>query len=163
MYNNFDTKAEIFSQNSHVNLLDKLGTHQQQTDDNTNNNQENMQNMNAMQADENQRMYTTLLQNQVLGVKNPHLIQGGYLNDEFMDSVGSIEKSIPLTLAPPSSYNVLKFAQPQSVVRQPLSQQKAFSISPFGGFEEDDLLSAPYKQQRKIPKVPFKVLDAPAL
>jgi cell division cycle 20-like protein 1 (cofactor of APC complex) len=41
-----------------------------------------------------------------------------------------------------------------------LSSQK---ISPFSGFEEEDLLTAPYKQPRSIPKVPFKVLDAPAL
>jgi cell division cycle 20-like protein 1 (cofactor of APC complex) len=39
----------------------------------------------------------------------------------------------------------------------------AFSIAPFAGFEEEQLLTAPYKQQRKIAKVPFKVLDAPAL
>jgi len=107
-------------------------------------------------------MYTTLLQNQVLGIQNPHLIQGGYLNDEYMDTQGTIEKSIPLQLAPPSSYNVLRFSpvkvKPES--RDPLS---AFSAQPFGGFEEDHLLTAPYKQQRNIPKVPFKVLDAPAL
>jgi cell division cycle 20-like protein 1 (cofactor of APC complex) len=110
----------------------------------------------GIQGDENQKMYTTLLQNQVLGIKNPHLIQGGSLNDEFMDNQGTIEKSIPLSLAPPSSYNVLKF-------NQHLSRPSAYSLSPFAGFEEEDLLSAPYKQQRKIPKVPFKVLDAPAL
>ncbi len=38
-----------------------------------------------------------------------------------------------------------------------------YSLSPFAGFDEDQLLTAPYKQQRKISKVPFKVLDAPAL
>ena len=95
-----------------------------------------------MQGDENHRMYTTLLQNQVLGIANPHLIQGGYLNDEFMDSIGSIERSIPLTLAPPSSYNVLRFTKQE---RKPLCST-AFSISPFAGFEEDQLLTAPYKQ-----------------
>ena len=67
-----------------------------------------------------------------------------------------MEKSIPLSLAPPSSYNVLKF-------NHRLSRPSPYSLSPFAGFEEEDLLSAPYKQQRKIPKVPFKVLDAPAL
>jgi hypothetical protein len=88
--------------------MDKMGTHSQLLDDSNN---ENSQSTNlAYQSDENQRMYTTLLQNQVLGIQNPHLIQGGYLNDEFMDSVGSIEKSIPLSLAPPSSYNVLKLS-----------------------------------------------------
>ncbi len=41
--------------------------------------------------------------------------------------------------------------------------QTTFNLQPFAGFEEEDLLTAPYKQQRNIPKVPFKVLDAPAL
>ena len=96
----------------------------------------------------------------MLGIQNPHLIQGGYLNDDFMDSLGSLEKSIPLSLAPPSSYNVLKFNQ-QS--RRRNQHQTAFNVLPFAGFEEEQLLSAPYKQQRKISRVPFKVLDAPAL
>lgn len=87
------------------------------------------------------------------------MIQGGHLNDEIMDSLGSMEKSIPLSLAPPSSYNVLKLSQQE---RSPL-KTSPFSSSPFGGFEEEQLLTAPYKQQRKISKVPFKVLDAPAL
>lgn len=76
-----------------------------------------------------------------------------------MDSIGSIEKSIPLSLAPPSSYNVLRFNQKE---RLPLALSP-YKVSPFAGFEEENLLTAPYKQQRKIPKVPFKVLDAPAL
>ena len=36
-------------------------------------------------------------------------------------------------------------------------------MQPYAGYAEEDLLSAPYKQQRNIAKVPFKVLDAPAL
>lgn len=64
----------------------------------------------AQQCDENQRMYATLLQNQVLGIQNPHLVQGGLLNDDFMDTQGTLERSIPLQLAPPSSYNVLRFS-----------------------------------------------------
>lgn len=67
-----------------------------------------------------------------------------------------MEKSIPLSLAPPSSYNVLKF-------NNTMANRSPFSLAPLAGFQEEDLLSAPYKQQRKIPKVPFKVLDAPAL
>ena len=118
----------------------------------------------GLQSDENMRMYTTLLQNQVLGVQNPHLIQGGFLNDEFMDTIGTVERSIPLSLAPPSSYNVLRFQQFESQrQRDPLGAHSAFNAAPFAGFDEDQLLTAPYKQQRKIPKVPFKVLDAPAL
>lgn len=59
-----------------------------------------------------------------------------------MDSVGSIEKSIPLSLAPPSSYNVLRFNQKE---RQPL-ESSPYKVAPFAGFEEDELLTAPYKQ-----------------
>ena len=100
-----------------------------------------------MQTDENQRMYTTLLQNQVLGVQNPHLIHGGFLNDEFMDSMGNVERSIPLSLAPPSSYNVLRFSNAQQTEqsRYPLGSSKAFNDAPFAGFEEEQLLTAPYK------------------
>lgn len=107
--------------------------------------EENNENNNACggssQHDENQRMYTTLLQNQVLGIQNPHLIQGGNLNDEFMDSCGSLEKSIPLSLAPPSSYNVLQFNKKE---RSPLASNP-YSVAPFAGFEEEQLLTAPYK------------------
>ena len=80
-----------------------------------------------------------------------------------MDSQGILERSIPLSLAPPSSYNVLKFS-PEKTKSQfhPLAQDQ-YSVQPYAGFEEEDLLTAPYKQQRNISKVPFKVLDAPAL
>ena len=53
------------------------------------NNQENsngLANGALSNSDENSRMYATLLQNQVLGIQNPHLIQGGFLNDDYMDS-----------------------------------------------------------------------------
>jgi hypothetical protein len=66
MFNNYDTKSEIFSQNSQINLLDKLGSHTSQIMEE--NNENNMNQSNSMQGDENQRMYTTLLQNQVLGI-----------------------------------------------------------------------------------------------
>ena len=61
-----------------------------------------------------------------------------------MDSVGSIEKSIPLSLAPPSSYNVLRLSsQPlQSLSlqdRNPLNSCSTgpYSLAPFAGFDED--------------------------
>lgn len=99
-----------------------------------------------------------------------------------------MERSIPLTLAPPSSYNVLRFKVKQSTtdeVSSPLTSvsssgasstkskfsstpsskgtSQAFNMGPLAGFDEEQLLTAPYKQQRKIAKVPYKVLDAPAL
>ncbi|TNV71211.1 hypothetical protein FGO68_gene450 [Halteria grandinella] len=112
------------------------------------------------QQDENQRLYNTLLQNQVLGIHNPHLIQGSNLNDDYTDTQGCPEPSIPLQLAPPSSYNILRFSD-QSYTSRGASSN--LCQIPLSGFEEEDLLTAPYRQQRTIPKVPFKVLDAPAL
>ena len=40
---------------------------------------------------------------------------------------------------------------------------KPFNISPMGSASSHFLLASPQKHNRKIPKVPFKVLDAPAL
>ena len=74
--------------------------------------------------------------------------------------MGRLEKSIPLSLAPPSSYNVLKF---RKIDRGASRTNNPYTLPPSAGFDNDELLTAPYKQQRKIPKVPFKVLDAPAL
>lgn len=137
-YSNFDTKSEIFSLSSQTNLMDKLGNSSTLRNEeyfSYGNNQENQGSCSA-QTDENQRMYTTLLQNQVLGVQNPHMIQGGFLNDEYMDSQGMLERSIPLSLAPPSSYNVLRFSNyQQNENTQPLSN--AFAVAPFAGFDED--------------------------
>lgn len=63
-----------------------------------------------------------------------------------MDTQGTLERSIPLQLAPPSSYNVLRFSpEKQAPEREPLTSRGAFGIQPFAGFEEDDLLTAPYK------------------
>jgi hypothetical protein len=59
-----------------------------------------------------------------------------------MDTIGSVERSIPLSLAPPSSYNVLRFS---NVERNPLGHSSAFNVAPFAGFEEEQLLTAPYK------------------
>lgn len=38
----------------------------------------------------------------------------------------------------------------------------AFKISPFTGFDEENVM-IPQKKQREIPKLPYKVLDAPDL
>lgn len=38
----------------------------------------------------------------------------------------------------------------------------AFKTNPISGFDEDQMI-VPKKRSRKIPKIPYKVLDAPAL
>lgn len=42
------------------------------------------------------------------------------------------------------------------------SSKKAFNLNPLCGFDEDSVI-VPKNKHRKIPKIPFKVLDAPAL
>lgn len=58
-------------------------------------------------------MYRTLLQNQVLDIKNPHLIQGSNLNDDLFSKQvnGPLERAYYQQLAPPSAYNVLRFTE----------------------------------------------------
>ena len=46
---------------------------------------------------------------------------------------------------------------------RPTSVVNSFSLTPFGNPSSQQLMSAPQKHRRKIAKVPFKVLDAPAL
>ena len=93
--------------------------------------------------DDNHKLYTALLQSQVLGVENPQLSEGD-------DS--------PVT--PSTKYSVLKLSQSQ---RTPVPLiGGGVSLSPLCGFDPDELL-LPFKSERKIAKVPFKVLDAPAL
>ena len=67
---------------------------------------------------------------------------------DFIDMMPSEQPSRPL--------NVLQF--------KPKNENHAPPQMPFfHNLEEEDILSVPYQQQRKIQKTPFKVLDAPAL
>ena len=92
--------------------------------------------------DDSHKLYTALLQSQVLGVDNP----------QFSDPDDS-------PTAPGNKYSVLKLSQQPSA---PKPARKGVSLSPLCGFDPDEL-NLPFKSERKISKVPFKVLDAPAL
>ncbi len=65
--------------------------------------------------------------------------------------------------------NRLRFQSPRQAYRDTLynsgatSVVNSFSLTPFGTASSQQLMSAPQKHRRKIAKVPFKVLDAPAL
>jgi cell division cycle 20-like protein 1 (cofactor of APC complex) len=58
------------------------------------------------------------------------------------------------------SRNLFRFKAPRQAFTE--DAKKTFSLSPVGTASQR-LLSSPRKAKRKIPKVPFKVLDAPAL
>mmetsp|Transcript_8912 Transcript_8912/g.17581 ORF Transcript_8912/g.17581 Transcript_8912/m.17581 type:complete len:545 (-) Transcript_8912:244-1878(-) len=56
--------------------------------------------------------------------------------------------------------NLFRFKAPRQTA---LDLKKSFSLSPGIGPNSPGLMSSPRKAKRKIPKTPFKVLDAPAL
>lgn len=67
--------------------------------------------------------------------------------------------------------NMLRFQSPRQAYHDgvfeesmgPTSVVNSFSLTPFGSASSQRLMAAPQKRRRKIAKVPFKVLDAPAL
>lgn len=101
-------------------------------------------------SDENSRIYQTLLQSQVLGVENPHLVHGSHLNSAYPQTPDMTHTKDPS--------KVLQFSDDQMA-----DCSRPFDLPAFAGFDEDSLLKAPYTKQREIAKTPFKVLDAPAL
>lgn len=69
--------------------------------------------------------------------------------------MGSSDYSSVGSLSPMRLNNCSENSSP--VIRKP-----AFKINPLCGFDEDSVI-VPKKKQRKIAKIPYKVLDAPAL
>jgi cell division cycle 20-like protein 1 (cofactor of APC complex) len=67
--------------------------------------------------------------------------------------------------------NRLRFQSPRQAYHDniysdalgPTAVVNSFSLTPFGSASSQRLMAAPQKRRRKIAKVPFKVLDAPAL
>ena len=67
--------------------------------------------------------------------------------------------------------NRLRFQSPRQAYQEnifnelsgPTSVVNSFSLTPVGNAASQRLMSAPQKRRRRIAKVPFKVLDAPAL
>jgi cell division cycle 20-like protein 1, cofactor of APC complex len=73
----------------------------------------------------------------------------------------------------PDGFNRLRFHSPRQAFHDtvfhnddilgPTAVVNSFSLVPFGTASSQRLMAAPQKRRRKIAKVPFKVLDAPAL
>lgn len=92
----------------------------------------------------------------MLGIDNPYLLHELAAERENRPHSGGLGGPGP----PSAKYNVLQFKK-ESTRGRCLFQSK-YSLGPVCGFDEDDIL-VPKKRTRKIPKTPFKVLDAPAL
>lgn len=87
-----------------------------------------------------------------VGSRSPGMSEGK--DDKDGASVGSSKYA---TSSP--SRNLFRFKAPRQTA---LDLKRNFSLSPIGAASQN-LLGSPRKTKRKIPKVPFKVLDAPAL
>jgi cell division cycle 20-like protein 1 (cofactor of APC complex) len=87
--------------------------------------------------------------------------------NQFRASGGGNGSSVPFR----DSMNRLRFQSPRQAYHDgvfeesigPTSVVNSFSLTPFGSASSQRLMAAPQKRRRKIAKVPFKVLDAPAL
>eukprot|EP00930_Biecheleria_cincta_P035069 TRINITY_DN24150_c0_g2_i1.p1 TRINITY_DN24150_c0_g2~~TRINITY_DN24150_c0_g2_i1.p1 ORF type:complete len:481 (+),score=52.13 TRINITY_DN24150_c0_g2_i1:85-1527(+) len=91
--------------------------------------------------DETNSAYTQLLQSELLGMR----------------SGGLADKGEEKSFRSPESKNLFRFKASSQ-----FGQDDPFSLSPVP-FRSSHLLNTPRKASRKIPKVPFKVLDAPQL
>jgi len=97
-----------------------------------------------------------LLRSELLGVEaSPNRSASLGSNDESQDSkYSSASKG-----SPSPARNLFRFKAPRQTA---LDLKKSFEFSPLGT-PSQSLFSSPLKTKRKIAKVPFKVLDAPAL
>jgi cell division cycle 20-like protein 1, cofactor of APC complex len=95
---------------------------------------------------DNIKIYQSLLQNQVLGITDSYTIH--HINGE-----SEVFKGYPYK----RRFNVLdvKYSKHEK-------ENSQFELPPSCGFQQENLI-LPLKMDRKISKVPFKVLDAPAL
>jgi len=86
--------------------------------------------------------YNQILQNELLGFTSPSTPQGSFV------SAGQSSTS-------PSTARLFTYSR-----KQPILDDSLFSLSPMG-MRSQAVLSSPKKIPRKIPKLPFRVLEAP--
>jgi cell division cycle 20-like protein 1 (cofactor of APC complex) len=113
-------------------------------------------------------LHNILLRSELLGENiSPHNMSNG--NNRFWGGSGN---SAPPILdgasrlrfqGPRQAFHENVFFNNESNIGHPTSVVNSFSLTPFGSASSQRLMAAPQKRRRKIAKVPFKVLDAPAL
>lgn len=116
-----------------------------------------------------QNLHNVLLRSELLGENiSPYSYTGSsQTQGSSSRQMGSDSSSAPLS----DGMNRLRFQSPRQAYRGniyddamgPTSVVNSFSLTPFGTASSQQLMAAPQKHRRKIAKVPFKVLDAPAL
>jgi cell division cycle 20-like protein 1 (cofactor of APC complex) len=111
-----------------------------------------------------QNLHNVLLRSELLGEN-----MGPYSSAQAMagGQVRSSGTGAPLR----DGVNRLRFQSPRQAYQEnifyqpagPTSVVNSFSLTPVGSAASQRLMAAPQKRKRRIAKVPFKVLDAPAL
>mmetsp|Transcript_4459 Transcript_4459/g.11512 ORF Transcript_4459/g.11512 Transcript_4459/m.11512 type:complete len:842 (+) Transcript_4459:414-2939(+) len=114
-----------------------------------------------------QNLHNVLLRSELLGENvSPYSLAGSQMQGSSRHMGG---ESSPAPLR--DGMNRLRFQSPRQAYRDTIyndstgatSVVNSFSLTPFGTASSQQLMAAPPKNRRKIAKVPFKVLDAPAL
>lgn len=153
-------------------LDDSPASHGKGNNNNNNNNSNN--NGNDSTGKEGFSTYSMLLRSELLGVDDlvnhnsysqQQQQQNGNGNEGEVDkrtkSSSGRSRATPSSSSSPSpARNLFRFKAPRHTALD--LKRSNFSMSPIGTASHG-LLSSPRKAKRKIPKVPFKVLDAPAL
>mmetsp|Transcript_22060 Transcript_22060/g.35499 ORF Transcript_22060/g.35499 Transcript_22060/m.35499 type:complete len:739 (-) Transcript_22060:125-2341(-) len=113
-----------------------------------------------------QSLHNILLRSELLGENISPYSTASQINNSTT-RLGAPGNSPPLR----DGMNRLRFQSPRQAYQEnvfnegtgPTSVVNSFSLTPFGSASSQRLMAAPQKRRRKIAKVPFKVLDAPAL
>jgi cell division cycle 20-like protein 1 (cofactor of APC complex) len=126
-----------------------------------NNSSNNNSNSNDTTSSSTQNLHNVLLRSELLGENiSPY---GTHLSSQQR----MLGTSAPLR----DGMNRLRFQSPRQAYQEnifhegvgPTSVVNSFSLTPVGSAASQRLMAAPQKRRRRIAKVPFKVLDAPAL
>ena len=116
-------------------------------------------------ASSQQNLHTVLLRSELLGENiGPYSTSNHSLSNSQMRSSAT---GGPLR----DGVNHLRFHSPRQAYQENVFHEAAgatsvvnsFSLTPVGSAASQRLMAAPQKRKRRIAKVPFKVLDAPAL
>eukprot|EP01124_Arcella_intermedia_P029214 TRINITY_DN6113_c1_g1_i1.p1 TRINITY_DN6113_c1_g1~~TRINITY_DN6113_c1_g1_i1.p1 ORF type:complete len:517 (-),score=52.35 TRINITY_DN6113_c1_g1_i1:218-1768(-) len=101
-------------------------------------------------------LYKQVLQNELLGTAN-HIEEQFFSKPSPQYSKNGSTMTATGTEAPPSPTRLFSYKTKKTQLND-----SPFSLSPIS-LHSQQLLSSPKKPQRKIPKVPFKVLEAPQI
>jgi cell division cycle 20-like protein 1 (cofactor of APC complex) len=142
---------------------DSSNDQQSNSPEESNNSNSNIGRSNDTASSSQQNLHNVLLRSELLG-ENISPYFSAHLTGSQSKMRGG---SLPLR----DGINRLRFQSPRQAYQEnifneaigPTSVVNSFSLTPVGSAASQRLMAAPQKRRRRIAKVPFKVLDAPAL